>query len=102
MLTRYYLDGEQMRSREYLYIHFFSRSMKNKINEMDRILIYPDCYMNFYHEMTRSVVERYGKKSKLAYYYRVVKQNQKRLSLKKIASYFRTKSKYEKSKKALD
>ena len=98
VLTRYYLDGEQMRTREYLYIHFFSRPMKNKISEMDRILIYPDCYVNFHNEITRSVVERYGKKSKVAYYFRVFKQNKNRLSLKKIASYFRTKSKYEKSK----
>ena len=98
VLTRYYLDGEQMRTREYLYIHFFSRPMKNKISELDRILIYPDCYVNFHNEITRSVVEIYGKKSKVAYYFRVFKQNKNRLSLKKIASYFRTKSKYEKSK----
>lgn len=98
ILTRYYLDGETLCSREYLYIHFFSRPMKNRIEKMDRVLIYPDCYKNFHAPVSYQVVKKYGKKSRLAYYYRVFKQNRKRLSLKKIVAYFRIKMRYEKTK----
>lgn len=98
ILTRYYLDGETLNEREYLYIHFFSRPMKNRINRMDRILIYPDCYMNYYNPITVDVVKKYGKKSKISYYYRVMMQNRHRLSPKKIYDYFKIKMRYEKSK----
>lgn len=94
-LTRFFLDGEKVCSKEYLYIHFFSRPMKNKIKKMDRILIYPDCYMNFYDEVEKKIVKKYGKKSEISYYFRVFKQNTNRLSIRKVISYFITKMRYE-------
>ena len=101
-LTRYYLNRYNvLESEEYLYIHFFCRPMKNKISEMSRILIYPDVYMTYEDEITPEVVDKYGKKCKLAYFYRVYKQNKNRLSLKKIISYFSIKLKYELKKREL-
>lgn len=87
-LTRWFLDKGRVVSESYLYIHFFSRPMKNEIANMDRILIYPDVYKNFYGEITPELVKKYGKKSELVYLYRVFMQNKNRLSVKKVISYF--------------
>lgn len=97
-LTRYYLDGDIVRQKDFLYIHFFNRPMKNKISNMDRILIYPDCYLSYYDNVDIHILNKYGKKSKVAYYFRVIKQNRKRIRLKKVISYFQTKMYYEQNK----
>lgn len=95
-LTRYYLLNSKIMHKDYLYIHFFARPMQNRIDAMDRILIYPDCYKNFYEEVTEKVIRKYGKKSILLYYWRVMKQNKKRIGVKKILSFFKTKMTYNK------
>ncbi len=95
VLTRYYLDKQKdIVSEEYLYIHFFSRPMKNKIQKMDRILIYPDVYENFYDEVTTKIINRKGHKSKLFYYFRVIKQNKNRLTPRQISKYLKYKRSY--------
>ena len=99
-LYRYYLDEKgNVETEEYLYIHFFCRPMKNKIEKMDRLLIYPDVYKNYYKEIDSKIIARHGKKSKLAYYWRVFKQNKHRISFKKVCSYFALKAKYNEKKK---
>ena len=98
-LFRFYINETgKLGKEEYLYIHFFCRPMKNLIQSMDRVLIYPDVYRSFEDEITPQLVEKYGKKSKLGYYYRVFLQNRNRISVKKVISYFRIKFKYAKTK----
>lgn len=87
-LTRWYVYNNSLYSEEFLYIHFFARPMKNEINKMDSILIYPDVYRNYYGEVSVDLVRRYGKKNEISYLIRVFRQNKNRISLKKVLSYF--------------
>ncbi len=98
-LSRYYINASSdLFQEEYLYIHFFCRPMKLWVDSFDRFLIYPDVIKSFDGEITSDLVKKYGKKNKLAYYYRVYMQNRDRISIKKTLSYFKIKKKYEKQK----
>lgn len=99
-LIRYYTnERNELFQEEYLYIHFFCRPMKNLITSMERVLIYPDIYRTFTETITPKLVKKYGKKSKISYYYRVFLQNRHRISIKKIISYFEIKKKYVNTKR---
>jgi hypothetical protein len=99
-LIRYYTnERNELFQEEYLYIHFFCRPMKNLITSMERVLIYPDTYRTFTEIITPKLVKKYGKKSKISYYYRVFLQNRHRISIKKIISYFEIKKKYVNTKR---
>lgn len=82
VLTRYYLVGGKVVSKPYLYIHFFKRPMKNLVKEWDRVLIYPDTYMNYYDDIDTKCIKRYGTKSYIAFIIRMIRQNKHRLSIK--------------------
>ena len=98
-LIRYFLnDKNEVLQEEYLYIHFFCRPMKNMITSMERVLIYPDVYKSFSGEVNSKLLKKYGKKSKIKYYYRVFMQNRHRISIKKIISYFMIKKRYTDNK----
>lgn len=94
-LTRYYFKENKLVSKEYLYIHFFCRPMKNLISKMDRILIWPDCYKSFYDEIDEHLVRTFGKKAKIAYYFRVFIQNRKKLSIGRLINFIKMKHNYK-------
>ncbi len=94
-LTRYYFKNKELVSSDYLYIHFFCRPMKNMINKMDRVLIWPDCYQSFYGRIDEQLVKTLGKKTWISYYIRMFKQNRSRLSVGRILNFIRMKLKYK-------
>ena len=90
-LWRHYLDGNVIKRREYLYIHFFKRPMKNKIKTMnERILIYPNCYKNIDTDITIRIVTKYGHKSKFSYACRMLWQYRKKITLKRISIFLKS------------
>lgn len=87
-LYRYYLFRKQLYCKEFLYIHFFKRPMKNKITDFSKpILIFPDVYMNFEKDVDEKVVKKYGHKNIFSFYIRVIKQNYNKVSLHKIKTF---------------
>lgn len=94
-LTRYYLKNNKLESKDYLYIHFFCRPMKNLITTMDRVLIWPDCYKSFYGEIDKQLVKTLGKKSKIAYYTRMFIQNKNKLSISNFFNFIKMNSNYK-------
>ena len=90
-LWRYYLDDGVLKKREYLYIHFFKRPMRNKIKTMqEQILIYPNCYKNFNSDITVDVVTKYGHKSKIAYVCRMAWQYRNKITIKRVLMLLRS------------
>lgn len=87
-LYRYYLYKNKLYCKEFLYIHFFKRPMKNEIIDFSKpIIIYPDVYKNFDNEIDTKIVKKYGHKSLIAFYIRVIKQNYNKISIHKIKTF---------------
>lgn len=81
-LYRHYIVDGKLLKKEFLYIHFFKRPMKNLITQWDHILIYPDVYRNYTGEISISCVNKYGHKSYFSFIIRMIKQNKHRLTFK--------------------
>ena len=70
-LTRYFLDKNDIKLEETMYIHLQKRKMKN-INVLDgseRIIIFPNGYENYDGMIDKTVLKKYGSNRNLYLYY---------------------------------
>ncbi len=87
-LIRYYLDRQNnIKSEEFMYIHFFCRPMAYKatgIEKNKRYIIYPDVLECYDGEVTKKLVNKKGKKSAFFYYVSSIWYNRKKITIKRI------------------
>lgn len=89
-LTRLYLEGNEIRKENYMYIHFFSRPMTLKVENScldSRYIIIPDKIIEDNTiKIDAKFIEKYGKKGAISYCIRCLKQHYKKITLKKLLS----------------
>lgn len=87
-LYRYFINKEKkLEMEEFMYIHFFCRPITyiyNKDKLENRYIIYPDKVKPFCGIVTKELVKRYGKNSKINYYFKSIYLNRKKITVKKI------------------
>ncbi len=91
-LTRLYLDRGEIRTEDYMYIHFFSRPMKivlKKGEPESRYIIVPDKIIeDNISDIDVKYIEKHGKKSAMSYYIRCLIQHRKKITPIKLITAF--------------
>ena len=87
-LNRLYLtEDKKIGMDEFMYLHFFCRPIKYKVNHLEKnkiYTIYPDCFEECKLIIDSKYVNKKGKCSKIKYYIRIIYYNRKKLTMKKI------------------
>jgi hypothetical protein len=86
-LYRYYEHDGQMFREEFMYVHFFVRPIKFKLDALDsrsRYIMYPDTVRWLDEPITPQMIRKYGKHSAIHYFATSIWANRKKLTVKKI------------------
>jgi len=95
-LTRHYIDGDKLRTQQFMYIHFFCRPMKyyySNSNER-RFIIFPDVVKPYLGEVSIHEVMKYGKQSLVLFYIKMLYENRRKLNLPRLTSNLKNLYKY--------
>jgi hypothetical protein len=88
LLRHYVLDGNIF-EEEFMYIHFFCRKMKCKIQDYSkRIVIYPNTIENMNTAISLEYIKKHAHMSKIKYIVATIKRCWKKISIKKIWNYY--------------
>lgn len=88
-LIRNYLDGNLIKSEEFMYIHFWCRPMKYKVSSISSntmYYIYPDCFTDSSIGISVRSLKKYGTRSRVAFYINILWLNRKKITIGKIIS----------------
>lgn len=100
-INRYYLDKQEVKTEEFMYLHFFSSPITYKINQVKlnkRYVARPHVVEEINRDITKNYLNRFGKCSTLYFYIKVAYFNRKKLTLKKILNAFKLKYKRERNR----
>lgn len=100
ILTRVYLDNNQIKYEEYMYIHFFCRPMKYNYGGIEcyRYIIYPDIVKPFFDEITVFYIRKYGTQGKIKFLVKMVWKNRKKFTIYRIRDNLKNIMLYRKTK----
>lgn len=87
-INRYYLNQGKVCTEEYMYCHFWCRPMSYKTridkNDNNRFLIYSDVVKNYNGQISKSIVNKYGRKKPIVFFVKSIYKNRKKIGFKKI------------------
>ena len=87
-IIRWYLTKQgEIKTEEYMYIHFWCRPMSYHINsfsENQRYIIFSDCITDNKVYITAAYIRHKGKKHPVSFYSKSIWQNRRKLTLKRI------------------
>lgn len=86
-ITRHYLYRGEIRTQEYMYLHYWCRPTTFRIREYDpskQYLIYPDTTTDRYYPITESLIRRKSHRSALRYYVKSIWFNRKKITPERI------------------
>lgn len=86
-LIRHYLDKNQVKTEEYLYLHYWCRPTSFKIKEYNpnkQYLIYADTTTDKEILVTPSLVKKLGKRNMVRYYVKSIWWNRKKITVQRI------------------
>lgn len=101
-LERLYLDNGKIGNEEFMYIHFFCRPIKYKVEKLEKnkkYIIYPDVIKEYDKEIDYNFIKKFGKCSKMQYYIRSLYYNRKKITIKKIRQNIKRMIEYKKTKR---
>lgn len=100
-LERLYIEKNEIKSQEFMYLHFFCRPIKFKVTELEEnknYVIYPDVFTIGPDPVDAHFIKKYGKNSKVKYYVTSFIYNRKKLTPKRIINNIKNMIKYKKTK----
>lgn len=100
-IIRYYLDKQEVKTEEFMYLHFFSSLISYKLKKIDinqEYVARPHVVEEMNKNITASYLNKYGKCSTLYFYIKVAYFNRKKITIKKIFNAFKLKYQREKNR----
>lgn len=100
-IIRKYLWNNKIYDEEFMYLHFFCRPMKykiDKISENNTYVMYPDIVEELKLDISCKFINKKGKKSKIKYYIDSMWYNRKKITIKKIYQNIKRMVNYKKQK----
>ena len=100
VLNRVYLDKNEVKCEEYMYIHFFCRPMQYVIGEDNccRYVMYPDIVKPYINNITENYIRKHGKQGKFKFLLKIIWRNKKKFTLNRIYNNIRNIREYRKYK----
>lgn len=101
-VMRYYLYKKKIRTKEYLYLHYWCRPTSFKIREYrvdKQYLIYPDTTTDKYFEITEDLIRKKSKRSRVKYYIKSIWFNRKKITFERIIFNLKGMLAYKKARK---
>ena len=99
-LERVYLDGTNVFREEYMYIHFFCRPMKYIYggDQCEQYIMYPDIVKPCAESITAQFIKKYGRQSKIKFWFKMFWYNKNKITIKKITRNFVNIKSYKRNK----